>query len=239
MHGRLSTLTVSEVFGPTIQGEGPSLGRRCGFVRLGRCNLTCSWCDTPYTWDWKGRNGTAHDPSVELSRTTIDAVATEIEAMRVPLVVVTGGEPLLQQRGLAVLARTLTGAGTEVEVETNGTLVPDPELAGLVHRFNVGLKLANSGVDAARRLVPTAIDAFLGVESIFKFVVSEPDDLTEIHDVADAHAIPAERVWVMPEGTTSQRQADAARELVGPVLAAGWNLTTRFHVLLWGDVRGR
>ena len=39
-------LVVSEIFGPTWQGEGPSLGRRCGFVRLGRCNLACTFCDT-------------------------------------------------------------------------------------------------------------------------------------------------------------------------------------------------
>ena len=46
-------LVVAEVFGPTFQGEGPSTGQRAGFVRLGRCNLDCSWCDTPYTWDWE------------------------------------------------------------------------------------------------------------------------------------------------------------------------------------------
>src|SRR5437764_321458 len=43
------TLVVSEVFGPTAQGEGPALGRRCGFVRLGGCNLSCSWCFAPDT----------------------------------------------------------------------------------------------------------------------------------------------------------------------------------------------
>lgn len=56
-------LVVSEVFGPTFQGEGPSLGRRAGFVRLGRCNLDCSWCDTPNTWDWS-----RFDPAIELRR---------------------------------------------------------------------------------------------------------------------------------------------------------------------------
>src|SRR2546426_6013433 len=42
-------LIVSEVFGPTFQGEGPSVGHRAGFVRLGRCNLTCEWCFVPET----------------------------------------------------------------------------------------------------------------------------------------------------------------------------------------------
>jgi organic radical activating enzyme len=38
-------LVVSEIFGPTVQGEGTSMGRRCGFLRLGGCNLDCAWCD--------------------------------------------------------------------------------------------------------------------------------------------------------------------------------------------------
>lgn len=41
-------LLVSEVFGPTVQGEGKHCGRIAAFVRLGGCNLHCRWCDTPY-----------------------------------------------------------------------------------------------------------------------------------------------------------------------------------------------
>ena len=37
-------LRLVEVFGPTVQGEGPTIGRRCAFVRLGRCNLDCGYC---------------------------------------------------------------------------------------------------------------------------------------------------------------------------------------------------
>ena len=43
------TLVVAEVFGPTVQGEGPSAGRRASFIRLGGCNLHCDWCDTKFT----------------------------------------------------------------------------------------------------------------------------------------------------------------------------------------------
>jgi hypothetical protein len=46
-----ATLPVSEVFGPTFQGEGALRGAGASFIRLGGCNLTCRDCDTPYTWD--------------------------------------------------------------------------------------------------------------------------------------------------------------------------------------------
>jgi 7-carboxy-7-deazaguanine synthase len=62
-------LVVSEVFGPTIQGEGPHAGQRAAFVRLGGCNLTCTWCDTAYTWDAR-----RYDLRAELHRVPITRV---------------------------------------------------------------------------------------------------------------------------------------------------------------------
>src|SRR4051795_10739521 len=107
------TLVISEVFGPTWQGEGPSLGRRCGFVRLGRCNLACTWCDTPYTWDW-----TRFDPETELSRKAVSDICAELDAMGIDMVVITGGEPLLQQRELVGLVDSLKQRGWRIEIET-------------------------------------------------------------------------------------------------------------------------
>ena len=109
----LPTLVVSEVFGPTVQGEGPTIGRRAAFVRLGRCNLDCSWCDTPYTWDWD-----RYDPKVELHERPVAEVVAEVEAMGVDWVVVTGGEPLLQQRRLLPFLLAASDRGWTVEVET-------------------------------------------------------------------------------------------------------------------------
>jgi organic radical activating enzyme len=226
-------LVVSEVFGPTFQGEGPSLGRRAGFVRLGRCNLDCAWCDTPYTWDW-----TRHDPAVELRKATVEAVTEQLEAMAPEIVVVTGGEPLLQQRRLVPLLGACAERGWPVEVETNGTLVPDPEVAELVAQWNVSPKLANSGVDADRRLRPPALRALQETgRAVFKFVATGPGDLDEIAAVVEAHGLAP--VWVMPEGTTPDAVLAGTRSLAEPVLARGWNLTTRLHVLLWSDERGR
>ena len=226
------TLVVSEVFGPTWQGEGPSLGRRAGFVRLGRCNLACSFCDTPYTWRW-----TDHDPAVELRTAAVDDVLTELLVMDVPLVVITGGEPLLQQSHLPPLLRPLVDRGIEVEVETAGTLAPSAELLELVTRFNVSPKLANSGNDLDHRLKPDVLQAFQASgRAAFKFVAVDDADLDEIQGIVDDNALTD--VWVMPEGTDAETIVTRSRALIDPVLERGWNLTTRLHVLLWGNRRG-
>lgn len=226
-------LVVAEVFGPTFQGEGPSLGRRAGFVRLGRCNLDCTWCDTPFTWDWD-----RYDPAVELHGAEVAEVVTRLEAMDPGIVVVTGGEPLLQQRRLVPLLEACRARGWEVEVETNGTRAPDPSVVGLVARWNVSPKLANSGVEERDRIRPGALAALLATgRAAFKFVVATEADLDEVGDLVEAHDLAP--VWIMPEGTDPATLVERSQALADPVLARGWNLTTRLHVLLWNDQRGR
>lgn len=226
-----ATLVVSEVFGPTLQGEGPSVGQVAGFVRLGRCNLACRWCDTPYTWDWEH-----HDPAVELRTVAVADVLASLDAMGVALVVVTGGEPLLQQRHLPPLLQGAKDRGWRVEVETSGTLAPSlPD--GLVDRYNVSPKLANSGMAVERRYRPEVLRAFqAGGRAVFKFVVADVSDLAEVDAMVAACGLGP--VWAMPEGTDAATVLARLRELAPHVLARGWNLTPRLHVLLWGDRRG-
>lgn len=226
-------LVVAEVFGPTFQGEGPSTGRRAAFVRLGRCNLDCSWCDTPFTWDWD-----RFDPATELRRATVPDVLAQLEAMTPEIVVVTGGEPLLQQRRLVPLVEACVARGWPVEIETNGTILPSSELLALVQQWNVSPKLANSGVPLDKRIRPDALATLVtSGRAVFKFVAAAEMDLDEVAGLVDEHAL--RPVWIMPEGTDPALMVERARALAQPVLDRGWNLTGRLHVLLWGDERGR
>jgi 7-cyano-7-deazaguanosine (preQ0) biosynthesis protein QueE len=226
-------LAVSEVFGPTIQGEGPTAGCRAAFVRLARCNLDCVWCDTPYTWDWA-----RFDPAKEIHRATVADVLAQLDAMAVNRVVVTGGEPLLQQRRLVPLLAACRDREWAVEIETNGTIAPRPEVTAVVSAFNVSPKLANSGIPEDRRIRPDALAALRSTgRAAFKFVATGPADLDEIAALAERHDLTP--VWVMPEGTDAATIAARLAELAEPVVARGWNLTPRLHVLLWGDERGR
>lgn len=234
--GSETSLIIAECFGdvePTFQGEGPSLGVPALFIRLSRCNLTCSWCDTKYTWDW-----TAYDPAREARRRDVGELADWACGTNVGLVVVTGGEPLLQQRALIPLVHRLLAAGKRVEVETNGTIAPQDELLVEGVGFNVSPKLANSGVDAAKRIVPAVLDAFAASgRAVFKVVVRAPDELEEVDELASRFALSP--VYVMPEGTTAEDLVRTTRVLAPVVAARGWRLTSRLHVLAFENARGR
>nr|MDT0661998.1 7-carboxy-7-deazaguanine synthase QueE [Micromonospora sp. DSM 115978] len=223
-------LIVSEIFGPTFQGEGYSLGRRCGFLRLGHCNLACSWCDTPYTWDWHH-----FSPESELSRLDVAEVAARIETMAVPLLVISGGEPLLQQAGLVALFAHLPPALT-IEIETNGTVAPESAVTDRVSRFTVSPKLAHAAMSSRRRIRPAVLRAFAATgKATFKFVAATPPDLDEIETLAGELALPD--VYVMPEGRDPDQLLERMRTLAPAVQKRNWSLTTRLQVLLWGDSR--
>lgn len=237
----MSDLQVSEVFGPTVQGEGPSTGRPAVFVRLWGCNLDCAWCDTPYTWDTKGKLGVVYERAEECTAwSTVDLVAEVYErGLNVcSRVVVTGGEPLTQVGGLVEFL-TVLGDHWQVEVETNGTVAP-PVDAGHV-AYNVSPKLAHAGTSReAIRGDQLRQFAELRASSVaFKFVAVEPGDLNEVDRVVDLVDVDPEQVWVMPEGRDGRTIAGRSNKLAGDVVRRGYNLGTRLHVLTWGDERGR
>ncbi|MFD5239972.1 7-carboxy-7-deazaguanine synthase QueE [Streptomyces tendae] len=231
-----SRLIVAECFGvevPTFQGEGPSCGHPALFIRLSRCNLTCSKCDTKYTWDWS-----RFDPRKESTKRSVADLVAWAESSPVELVVITGGEPLIQQARLVPLVRGLTAVGKRVEFETNGTIAPAPELMADGIRFNVSPKLASFGVEETKSIVTAALEAFVASgRSAFKFVASTVADLDRIAELADAHRLAP--VWVMPEGTTPEAITATTRVLADAVAARHWHFTTRLHVLAFADARGR
>ncbi len=223
-----------EIF-QSIQGEGVTAGQPAVFLRLATCNLTCTWCDTKYTWDWK--HFSIEDEVVALSPEDVESRVTAFNCDRV---VISGGEPLLQQQELGPLAGSLKSRGYHCEVETNGTLAPTPEMIEVIAQWNVSPKLDNSGNSVARREVADSLKAFqeLG-NAFFKFVVVEMGDVTEVEGLVDRYELPAERVLLMPEGVTAEAINERGRWLAGECARLGFRFSTRLHILLWGDERGR
>ncbi len=219
----------------SLQGEGPASGTPSVFLRLALCNLVCTWCDTKYTWDWR-----SHDYRTEVIELPLEQVERNILAYGCRHLVITGGEPLLQQGGLASLVRSLKGREFTFEVETNGTIAPHAELVEDVDQWNVSPKLENSGNALHRREVPGALDAFRRLpHSYFKFVVVESSDVEKVRELVERHDIPRDRVILMPEGRSRQALEHRSQWLSRVCIEEGFRFTPRLHILLWGDQRGR
>jgi 7-carboxy-7-deazaguanine synthase len=100
-------MRVAEIF-HSFLGESTLAGTRAAFVRLAGCNLRCTWCDTQYAWD----GGEDMTPR---------AVIEALRAFGAPVVLVTGGEPLLQS-DTPLLLSLLDDSGFIVQLETNGSM---------------------------------------------------------------------------------------------------------------------
>jgi 7-carboxy-7-deazaguanine synthase len=244
------TLLINEVFGPTWQGEGPSAGRFCLFVRLALCNLTCKWCDTPYTWAFTQKladahmDGTVFDKAEEAHEMTVVQIIDELEKLwpikeKPVLIVVSGGEPLMQQPGLVELFRELDYLGCDIQIETAGTIVPRDDLRVHVSQYNVSPKLANSGNLHAKRHKTVPLTWFSrSPVAYFKFVVADPGDLQEVDSIVERYEIPRDHVMIMPEGIETGAILDTAFAISKQVLDRGFGLTLRNHILIYGNRRG-
>jgi organic radical activating enzyme len=228
----------------TLQGEGLTSGRPAVFLRLHHCNLECGgsnggWrCDTWYTWDkstpefWQESSKIP----VDLVRDSI-ALAWDESFEHVPdgrRLVVTGGEPLLQQKKIARLVSGLLD--WSVEIETNGTVSP----AGVLRdaQINCSPKLANSGNPLKKRYKPEVLHDINGLpQSSFKFVVQTEDDLSEVERIVHEVGMDADKVLIMPEGHTAETVAENAERIARRVGEYGWKLIMRNQLIWFGDKR--
>ena len=212
----------------SIQGEGRNLGQDVVFCRLSECSLACSWCDSPQSWCYtqskanQHEDGVVYDRAENQTQVSIDDLAESVKSYDEPHIVITGGEPLLQQRVLPAFIKKLRNENPDfyVEIETNGTIRPNDEMAELVNQWNVSPKLSNSG------------------DSDFKFVVSSEQDVEEILTLLDEYEVPADRVFLMPLGRTREELAETEPLVKELAQTLNMNFSTREHINRWGDKRG-
>ena len=244
------TLATNDDGGPEIfaslQGEGPSAGRPVAFIRLSRCNLACTWCDTPYTWHFEGderehRGGVTYERKANQVKLSPAEAAGAVAALGQNRLVITGGEPMLQAGALAEMLEHVDAQvpSMTVEVETNGTAKPPARLDIRIDQFNVSPKLAHSGNAAELALVPKALDHYAAdPRAFFKFVITAQEDVGEVLDLQRRYRFNPEQVFLMAEGTTSAALREK-QEWLGPkCLELGFRMSDRLHIHLYGDTRG-
>jgi 7-carboxy-7-deazaguanine synthase len=230
-------IRISEIFGPTIQGEGALIGKPTVFVRTGGCDYRCSWCDTLHAVDSKFRE--------EWKPMSADEILARVEELsgRKPLMItLSGGNPAIQPLG--TLIRLGRDKGYTFSMETQGsvaqdwfrdldvlTLSPKPPSSGMKTdwaKFDECLNIAGPGPETA-----------------LKIVVFDEADYIYAKDAAARY--PHLPLYLQPgnhkvDGDTDESALSARmRWLVETVNNDQWFSATvlpQLHVMLWGNQRG-
>ena len=172
-------MRVNEIF-LSISGECGKIrqGEWCLFLRLAKCNLSCAYCDTTYAL---GNDGATISP-----REVFESLLEKGLNIQTPNLLITGGEPLLQQDELPQLLHLLNPY-TIVQIETNGTIVPN---AGMIERVNCWVFDYKSTKLFKRELFDLAESYGRFKEFWFKFPIASEED----YQVAKREALPHELI---------------------------------------------
>lgn len=205
-------LTVNEIF-KSLQGESSFTGRPCIFIRLTGCNLRCSWCDTEYAF-YEGKTKSVSD------------IMDAIEPLGVPLVEITGGEPLLQDE-VYDLMKALLAKNYQVLVETGGG-VPVAKVPEQVIKI-LDIKCPGSG-EASKNLWEN-LD-HLNPHDEVKFVLADRADYEWSREILERYSL-HDKVQVLFSPVYDRL---GLRELAAWVLADNLpiRVQTQLHKVIWG-----
>ncbi len=225
-------MQVCEIF-YSIQGEGTEIGQPAIFLRLQGCNLRCRFCDTEYSQEIKRKIDTMksqkkQDLSQGFQEMSVSEILKEIKKFPGRHIVLTGGEPLLQQKELIPLLKKLKNYF--IEVETNGTI--KPEIVEYINKFNCSPKLSNA-IDL--KLKYEALKSFPKEKTSFKFVIDDEKDITEVKKFIKDHKLPKNKVLLMPQGKTTEEIMEKSKFLIERCKKELFRFTPRLHIMLWSN----
>jgi organic radical activating enzyme len=245
-------LRISEQF-YSIQGEGIYTGCPAIFLRLTGCNLLCggegtieskslenkaSWrCDTIEVWT-KG-NSCSYDIILQTWESNGWMNAFKQGAH----LIITGGEPLLQQDNILEFLNVLKnkiGLLPTIEIETNGTIVPRETFLDWQCHFNVSPKISNSGMPLSKCLNPESIIVLKNyIHSSFKCVISKKDDINEyIKIYINPYQINPKKVLLMPAADNAATLKTVEEPLINYCKDYGFRYSTRLHIAVWNKKTG-
>jgi len=205
-------MQITEIY-KSLQGESSWAGLPCIFVRLTACNLRCTWCDSEYTFSG----------GVKMSLEQVEAEVRLLSGPGVlPLVEITGGEPMLQEREVVSLMQRLLDCGYTVLLETSGER-PLNKVPPRVVKI-VDVKCPHSGAPNTFR---TENLQALGARDEVKFVLSDRADYEFARDFIGEHEL-ARRVHSVILSPAFRKDANGARDashcLLDPRELADWML---------------
>jgi 7-carboxy-7-deazaguanine synthase len=224
-------MKIAKIF-HSVQGEGVRIGLPSVFIRFGLCNLDCKWCDTKWA-------------KTEYKEMTTLEVVKKVESYNCRNVVLTGGEPLLQQDAMvSIIEKLLRGSlFYRFEVETNGTIkITNPRLLETVDSWVISPKLSNSGVSISPILHPWVFQEKRG-KIFFKFVVDNHSDFKDILNFILKYNILSNvettDIILMPQCRNKRDHNVKLPFIIDFAKANGFRVTPRLQILVWGNVRGK
>ncbi|MCB1532802.1 MAG: 7-carboxy-7-deazaguanine synthase QueE [Alphaproteobacteria bacterium] len=230
-------IRISEIFGPTIQGEGALIGQPTVFVRTGGCDYRCVWCDTLHAVESKYR-----DEWKPMSAAEIFARVEELSGGRPLMVSLSGGNPAIQPLG--ELIKLGHEKGYEFALETQGSVAADWFAA--LDVLTLSPKPPSSEMDTDWMKFDACIEAAGEDANIaIKIVVFDDSDYAYAREAAERY--PHLPLYLQPGNHQIGGNADTdalnarMRWLVEQVNKDQWfNATVlpQLHVMLWGNERG-
>jgi len=238
-------IRISEIFGPTVQGEGPLIGRPSVFVRTGGCDYRCTWCDTLYAVLPEHR-----DEWIPMTADAIVARVDELAGENPVLVTLSGGNPALQP--LAPLIELARRRGHSLALETQGS-VPQPWFEALDWLI-LSPKPPSSGMAIDHDALGACIDIAKGrPRCVLKIVIFDDGDYGFARSIAARYpTLPvylqvgnptplAAAGGTLPDEADLDDLLERLRWLAAKVTADRWFAATvlpQLHVLAWGNKRG-
>lgn len=235
-------ITICEIFGPTIQGEGSLIGLPTVFVRTGGCDYRCRWCDTDYAVDGDFRGEWRTMSAMEI----LDEVR-RLSGGQPLLITLSGGNPALQP--MADLIELGRASGYSFAMETQGSIV-QPWFADLAV-LTLSPKPPSSGMKTDWQKLAACVAAAGTAEVYLKLVVQDEDDYQFARQVAaqfPSLPVTLQPCNVITPGAATQAAfgdgagLEGLRLLVERVIEDGWygaRVLPQLHVFLWGNRRGR
>lgn len=239
----MKNLSVSEVF-YSIQGEGPTTGIPSVFVRLGGCNLMCGGMGTQH--DGKLHDATWRCDTIEVwmkSNSKLPEEVIDEQCLRAlrngAHLIITGGEPLMQQEAIKDFIDYLDNKITNlyIEIETNGTIMPSTYLTKRINQWNCSPKLSNSGNSKFMYFNENVIMKLNNYNTAFKFVLTNMEDWKEVVDTYIPY-INRNKIWLMPSGE-NQELLNESKQVVVEIAKNNFiKFTNRLHIEIWNKKTG-